>query len=232
MKLGIIIQARMSSERFPGKALYRLMGKPMLQYLVEKLEHCTLCDSIVVATSCESSDKPIRRFCEECGISCFEGSLEDVAGRFRAAAACYGFEAFVRVSGDSPLLDPVIVDRAIEVFLAGSFDLVTNVQERSFPKGQSVEVIRKSSFDAAYAGMLNHGDLEHVTRHFYSHPNFYAIHNIHSGKAYGGIQLSVDTPDDMTLVERILAQMRRPHWEYGIEDVLWLRERVLAEQRN
>ncbi|MEW6664756.1 MAG: NTP transferase domain-containing protein [Thermodesulfobacteriota bacterium] len=222
MKTGILIQARMSSERFPGKVLHEVNNKPMLQYLLERLEHGSHGLPLVVATSSEPSDAPILEFCTALGVTCFRGSLGDVAGRFREAAERYGFEAFVRVSGDSPLLDPTLVELAVRTFLEKGGDLVTNVQERTFPKGQSVEVVRKSSFDRACACMTEPADREHVTRYLYLHPESFVIHNLRFEEPCGEVHLSVDTPEDMDRFRRMVLSMERPHWEYDLRDALQL----------
>ncbi|MBN1106865.1 MAG: NTP transferase domain-containing protein [Deltaproteobacteria bacterium] len=227
-KMLAVVQARMSSKRLPGKALHPIQGKPMLLYLIERVRRCPSLDDLIVATSTEESDDVLAAFCAQWEIPCYRGSLADVSSRFKEILderAPYGC---LRVNGDSPLLDGTLIERAIGIFLGGEWDLVTNVQVRSYPKGQSVEVIRTETYQKAYAKMATEEEREHVTRYFYIHPQPYKIHNIHSGRNYGMIQLSVDTPEDMTLIEGILARMTRPHWEYGLEDVLRLREEVLA----
>ena len=135
MKIGAIIQARMSSERLPGKVLQQIAGKPMLQYLLERLEHCEVLDGLVVATSVDESDTPITSFCQRYGVSCYRGDLNNVAGRFNDVLDSYGFDAFVRINGDSPLLDQRLVDKAVELFKQHEADLATNALVRSYPKG-------------------------------------------------------------------------------------------------
>lgn len=220
MRIGTIIQARMSSSRFPGKVLHRVAGKPMLQYLLERLGRCASLDTVVVATSREESDTPVARFCEERGVPCHRGPLADVAGRFLGVMDRFGFDAFVRVTGDSPLLDPRIVDRAVGLFREAGADAVTNVLERSFPKGQSVEVFRSDVFRRGYGRMREARHFEHVTLFFYENARDYRIVNFSSGQDLGRVQLSVDTPEDMARFEAIVLRMDRPHCDYGWREIL------------
>jgi spore coat polysaccharide biosynthesis protein SpsF len=223
MKIGAIVQARMSSERLPGKILHRILNKPMLQYLLDGLKHCSVLDGLVVATSIEPTDEPIRAFCEAYDIYCFSGALEDVAGRFIGVIDSQEFDAFVRISGDSPLLDYRLVSKAVELFKSGGeYDIVTNTQRRSFPKGQSVEVIKSEKFKAIYPLMKTASEKEHVTTYFYSHQEQFSICNFESGMEYGQIQLSVDTHEDMIKIERLVSSMSKPHWEYSFEDLVKL----------
>jgi len=218
--VGAIIQARMNSDRYPGKVLFNVHGKPLLQYIMESLSMCNSLDQIVVATSVERTDDPLAEFCGFAGISCFRGPLQDVAGRFFGALSKYKFDGFVRVSGDSPLIDYRLVDKAVNIFESYNFDVVTNILERTFPKGQSVEVIRTAIFRSVYPLMETTEQLEHVTRFFYSHQKSFAIYNFESGEKYGDIQLSVDTEDDMRKFQSLVKLMRKPHWEYSFEEIV------------
>src|SRR4051812_43874007 len=115
MRINAVIQARLSSERLPGKALRRMAGRPMLEYVVESLAHARLIDEIVLATSIDTADDALATFAAERGIVCVRGDLDDVAGRLLGTARTLGADAFVRVNGDSPLLDPRLVDRGIDL---------------------------------------------------------------------------------------------------------------------
>lgn len=212
----------MSSRRLPGKVLEEVGGRPLLAYLLERLEHSRGSLTIVVATSLDPTDDPIASYCKEYGIRCFRGSLEDVAGRFVDLIKEYSFDAFVRISGDSPLLDQELVDKGIGLFLEGGHDLVSNVLVRTFPKGQSVEVIDAKVFIDAYPHMETRSEKEHVTPFFYKRSDKYRIRLFKSGRDYSSLQLSVDTREDMNRFRSILMSMKRPHWTYGMEDIISL----------
>ena len=221
MKTGLIVQARMTSERLPGKVLCNVRGKVLLQYLLESLRHCSV-DDIIVATSELASDNRIAEFCDSFGVSCARGSLEDVAGRFLSIVEEREYGSFVRICADSPLMDYRIVNRAVDVFQAGPFDLVTNTLERTFPIGQSVEVIRSSVFRAEYPSMTLPQDKEHVTAYFYRNSDRFEIHNFESGRDLGNVRLSVDTPEDLERFEFILSAMTREPVEYTFEQCAML----------
>lgn len=220
MRIGAVVQARMTSERLPGKVLREVAGRPLLGYLLERLARCPALDAVVVATSTDPTDAPVERFCRERGVACYRGSLSNVARRFRDALDAHGLDAFVRVSGDSPLLDPALVGRGVRLFRAGAFDLVTNVHPRSYPPGQSVEVVGREGFRRACVAMHEADEREHVTLHFYRHPGRFRIENFAAARDYGGLRLTVDTADDLARLEAIVAAMTRPHWEYGLDDLV------------
>lgn len=226
MIIGIIVQARMSSMRLPGKVLRPLLGKPMMQYTLERLERARSIDRLVVATSVEPSDDPVEKFCKTYGAECYRGPLNNVSQRFVDVIGLCHLDVFVRVCADSPFMDQAIVDQAVEIFRKGKFDMVTNTLTRSFPKGQSVEVVDAEVFRAAYARMKGSDDFEHVTRYFHAHNDEFRIHNFSAKDDNSGVQLSVDTPEDFQIAGKIIDAMDRPHWQHGFNDILKLRQQV------
>jgi len=218
MKTIAIVQARMSSNRLPGKVLRLVEGKSLLAYLLESLRRCHSLGQIVVATSIEESDDPIAAACRGLGVLCFRGPLEDVAGRFRMLLDVCPCDCFVRANGDSPLLDYRLVDRGVGLFGGGDYDLVTNTWPRTFPRGQSVEVVQTDVFKEACGRMTEPEDKEHVTRFFYRHASEFRIHNFESGRDFGGLHMAVDEQRDFEAFEAAVQRMNKPHWEYPLDE--------------
>jgi spore coat polysaccharide biosynthesis protein SpsF len=204
MRVGAIVQARFSSQRLPGKVLRPLCGKPLLAHLVERLRRSAALDVIAIATSTETSDDAVAAFCAGAEIPCHRGPLEDVLGRIRAAARQLELDGILRVSGDSPLLDPALVRQAVKLFRRGGWDLVTNVQVRSFPKGQSVEIIAAGALDDAAKKARTAAEREHVTPYLYANSELFRIRNLVARVARPTLQLSVDTAEDFQRIESIL----------------------------
>ncbi|MGD0534544.1 MAG: NTP transferase domain-containing protein [Methanoregula sp.] len=219
MRFGAIIQARLSSQRCPGKVLKTVVEKPLLQYIIERLKQCDDIDSIVIATSTETSDNPIGSFCTNYNIPCMRGSLENVAGRFNDVLKHYPWDAFVRVNGDSPMIDQSLIKKGIDKFREDNFDIVTNVFPRSYPPGQSVEIIRSDTFRKTYPLMNKQEYFEHVTPYFYQNSQKFSIFNFHSEINYGNLHLAIDTPQDFQVFSTIVSKMKAPHWEYHLSDI-------------
>lgn len=228
MRIGAIIQARMGSRRLPGKVLRQVAGKPVLGYLLERLAHCRAVDAVVVATSREAEDAPLAEFCREWGVACHRGALDDVAGRFKEVLDLYPFDGFVRLSGDSPLLDQRLVDTGVQLFREGHAELVTNISLRTYPQGQSVEVLRADTFRRGYARLREQEDREHATQFFYKHGADFAILNFAAERDYSHLHLSVDTAHDLERFAAVVARLDRPHWQYGWRELVQLHEEVGA----
>ena len=201
--------------------MYSINGKPLLDYLVNNLI-CNYNGNIYIATSDQSSDDEIERYCNKLGVPCFRGQLEDVANRMLSAAHYFHLSEFVRINGDSPLIDPKIIALAADIYLGGDFDLVTNTYPRSFPIGQSVEVIRTSTLENVYQKMSNIDEFEHVTRYYYNHSNELKIKNFQNQEDLSSYRLVVDTPEDLNRLKKILGSLTKPHTDYTLDELIEL----------
>jgi spore coat polysaccharide biosynthesis protein SpsF len=218
IRVGAIVQARMSSQRLPGKVLTPLAGRPALDWLLERLDHARSLDAIVVATSEDPSDDAVATFCARRGVACHRGPLDDVAGRVLGAARANDLDGFARVSGDSPLLDQRLVDHGVELFRASRVDLVTNVRPRTFPPGQSVEVVRTATLAGVYEAAGSSDDREHVTGPLYE--GGFRVVRFEADSPRTSPSLTLDTSDDRERLERCLAGFDRPHHLVGWEECL------------
>lgn len=224
MRIAAVVQARMSSRRLPGKVLREIRGAPLLQYVVERLARAERAGPVIVATSYGREDDAVAAFCERRGLPCHRGPLDDVASRFLGVATEHRLDAIVRVSADSPLIDREVVERVVDAYTAARPDLATNVYPRTFPRGESVEVIAVGALRRARDETADAYDLEHVTPFFYLHPERFTIRNVSADQDQGQRSLAVDTAEDLERLESIFARMTRPHWDYGYEELLDLDE--------
>lgn len=225
-----VVTARRTSRRLPGKVLQLINGRPMLSYIVERLRSVKRLDAIVIATSTDSSDDPVMAFAESAGLACWRGELSDVLGRVRGAAAAYEADAIVRISGDSPLLDPAIIRNAINRFLDGTADLVTNVFPRSYPKGQSVEILSREALERLDIEAVQPEDREHVTRYAYRHPDRFKIQNFSSPRPRPDLQLSVDTPADLERVTALIGACNNASEFPAVDRLIELADEIVAAQ--
>jgi spore coat polysaccharide biosynthesis protein SpsF len=138
MKTVIIVQARMTSTRLPGKVLLPLGGEPMLTRLVQRLRRVRRADAIVIATTTNASDDAIVALCEHLGVASHRGSEHDVLSRYAEAAALHQADVVVRVTSDCPLIDPALIDRLIEDFAQGDCDYVSNMLPPTWPYGMAL----------------------------------------------------------------------------------------------
>ena len=102
----------------------------------------------------------------------------------------------MRLSADSPLLDYKLVDTMIVSSKKKNFDIFTNVFPRTFPKGQSIEIIKTSTFLSIKNKSLNREEKEHLTKYFYNNHLKFKVYNHYNDINYSDFNFSVDTMMD------------------------------------
>lgn len=222
-KTGIVILSRFSSSRLPGKALLKIKGKPVLSYIIEKVEQVVSNERIIVATSTEASDNAIVEFAEGYGVSCYRGSLENVAKRFYEASRNLECQYACRINGDNIFLDIHVLQQMLEKAQTGEYDFLSNVKDRTFPKGMSVEIVNLNYYRKLLPEInANAYYREHVMVYLYDtlekRRHFY-LKNTAMPDA-GGLQLALDTPEDFNRASWIIDNIDIPHYQISMRELL------------
>ena len=235
MRTVIIVQARMTSTRLPGKVLKTVLDKPLLEYQIERLRRIKLADEIVIATTTNDADQPIVDFCNRLDLPFFRGSEEDVLSRYYGAAVQYKADVVVRVTSDCPVIDPVLSDEAIRCFLEhnNSYDYLRLFQ---YPRGLDTEVFTFKALEECYFEAIEKPDREHVTPFLYRHSERYKIKYMSPSLDYSHHRWTVDTPEDFELIKLLIEELypikkmfdyvdildvlaKKPDWYYINEEV-------------
>lgn len=198
-----VIQARIGSTRLPGKALLDIEGKPMLQRVIERTNLAPLLNGVVVAIP--EGDESLLRLTASLSIPCYLGSSLDVLDRTYQAATWVRATTVVRITADCPLIDWEVINGAIQFFLLGDYEYVTN--RPSYPDGADIEVISIGALNRAWVTATSPYDREHVTPYIQSHPDDFRIGNMAYDIDISHIKLSVDTIEDLELVRQIYREL-------------------------
>lgn len=194
-----IIQARSSSNRLKNKILLKVKNKPLIWHVVNSVQKSKNVKKIIVATSKDKSDDYLVKYMKKNRMNYYRGSLNNVAERLCTVAEKNKSKFFLRINGDSPLLDKRIIDQSIKLFKKlkfNEFDLITNIFPRTFPSGQSVEIIKTSSLRKILKFKLSILNQEHVTRYFYKKSKDFKIKNFVSSLTFEKKKYSIDTIQD------------------------------------
>jgi len=218
----IIVQARMTSTRLPGKVLLPLAGEPMLTRLVQRLRRVRRASGIVIATTTNATDNPIAALCETLGVPCHRGSEHDVLSRYADAAREHSADVVVRITSDCPLIHPALIDQVIATYEEGDSDYVSNMLPPTWPYGMAVEVFSAAALAQAHAEATQAAEREHVTPFIYWHPERYRLRNVASPVDLSHHRWTVDTPEDYELVRRLFESLIPAHPEFTQADVLAL----------
>lgn len=208
-----IIQARMSSQRLPGKVLLPLPSATypdlrVLDWVFRRTRAASLIDDVVVATSTDLRDDPLAEYCHAAGYSVHRGSLSDVLGRFVTALEAHPADVVVRLTGDCPLVDPVIIDSVVRAHLSTASDFTANrlppPHTRSFPIGLDVEVVNGVGLTMLDQVVSDRAQREHVLPYLYENPERFKITVLNSERDAGDVRWTVDTPEDLVAVSHLV----------------------------
>lgn len=210
----IIIQARMSSTRLPGKIMKNLACKPMLWHVVERCLNSKAADRVIVATTTNKEDDTVEKFCKENNFFYYRGSSDNVLSRYYEAAKIRqpadGAFDIVRVTGDDPLTDPAIIDKCVEALHKSGADYLSNINpERTFPRGLDVEVFTFAALEKARREAKENYEREHVTPYIWENKKkeFIIGKAVIADKNYNrDYRLAVDYPEDFALMEKIYSK--------------------------
>jgi len=214
----------MTSTRLPGKVLKTVLGKPLLEYQIERLQRVRLADAVVIATTTNDTDDPIVALCDRLSVPCVRGSEEDVLGRYYEGAIAHQADVIVRVTSDCPLIDPAIIDQAIQYYLdpARPWDYVSNTRTRTYPRGMDTEVFSAQALGTAFQEATEQPDREHVTPFLYHHGDRFRLGSVTAAHNHSHHRWTVDTSEDFELIRRMLEALYpdRPH--FTLEEALSL----------
>lgn len=222
MKIVASIEARMTSTRLPGKVLLPIMGKSMLEYLIERVRESKKIDQIVVATTNNDDDDPIVDLCNRVGIASYRGSENDVLDRVLNAVKSVNGDIIVELTGDCPLLDPIIIDETIDFYLKNNFDYVSNCLSRTFPIGYDTQVFSFKVLERVHSITQDPADREHVSLFIYEHPEIFSLWNIRSNlsQKWWSARLTVDTKEDFLVISSIFEALYPKFRIFGLDHVI------------
>ena len=228
MKTVAIIQARMGSNRFPGKVLKLILGRPMLWYIVERVRAVPSIAEVVVAVPDDPANEILRRFCAENQIALFAGSETDVLDRYYRAAQQFKADPVIRITADCPLADPQLIDELIQRYASGSYDHIgvaagagaQLLDKRRFPDGLDAECFAFSVLDRAWREATDPRDREHVTRYMWNNKEIFHCGVLTADVVYPKLRLTVDHPEDFELVTKIYESLYNEGKPFELSDIV------------
>jgi len=209
----------MSSARFPGKVLSQIQGLSLVEIIYRRVAGCLgPSDQLVLVTSTDPADDLLEITAHEIGLPVFRGSLSDVLGRVIDAASCLDADGVVRLNGDSPMVEPGIVDEAVDIMRRSPVDLVSTKGNGCLPYGIGAEVIAVETLRKVHQ-YASQSEKEHVTKVLYNSPGFDVFYlPCMNWPSRSSLQLTIDRRRDLrilsdTLNERGLDVLTCHYWE-------------------
>ena len=214
-----ILQARMSSSRLPNKVLKKVKGKELLAYECERILKSKKFDKLSIATSTDKSDDAIVEFAKNNNFDLFRGDLEDVQARYYMCAKEVKEKEkienlhIIRVTGDCPVIDPLVIDKVIEKYEDGNFDYVSNTLKPTYPDGMDIEIFSFEALKDAYYNANLKSQREHVTLYIKDSDKFKKF-NYEAKVDFSHLRLTVDEREDFELIKNILENFKNIDFTY------------------
>jgi spore coat polysaccharide biosynthesis protein SpsF len=227
MRRVVVVAARMSSTRLPGKVLLDLAGRPMLQRQIERLRRCARVDDIVVATTTNAADDPVVALAGALDVRWYRGSEHDVLARHVGAARAADADLIVRVTSDCPLIDPEETDAVIGALeqRRATCDYASNRLEPHLPRGLDTEALWRDALERTGRMATSRPAREHVTWFCYAErPDLFALHSVRGSHDAHDLRWTVDTPEDLAMVRGIFAGLGLAERPAALGEVIaWVR---------
>ena len=213
----------MRSSRLPRKMLLDLVEKPVILWVLTRLNRAQSLNDIVLATTDEPEDDPLAKTVADAGFTVFRGSEENVRQRVVDAQRFMKSDITVEICGDCPLLDPTLVDLAVDTFLANDCDVVSCGTHQSYPQGTEVQVFATDALAAIAERTDDPVTKEHVSLYFHENKDVYrtidlvAPRSLHSPH----LRLQLDYEEDLRLIREIYRILLPRHGEvFGVREVI------------
>lgn len=218
------IQARLGSTRLPGKVLASVLGKPLIEYQIERIRRSKIINRVVITTTTNPQDDVIAELAQRIGCECFRGSQDDVVGRVLGSLYQFEIEVNAEFQGDNSIPDPQVIDRVLGYYLdhCDDFDYVTNALKTTYPPGLEVSVYPRAVLADAETRIVDPKLREYVGIHIYQKPHLYRVKNLVAPPEFTrpNLHLEVDTTEDFELIAAIYEHFMPTNPEFLLADVI------------
>jgi len=221
-EIKVIIQARMSSSRLPGKVLKEVAGRPLLDYMVERVSFSRLIDQVIIATTLSSQDDKISQWCRKQSVAFYQGDENDVLSRYYEAARKFQASIIVRLTSDCPLIDPGVIDQVVQAYLdRPKIEFVSNTVPLPclYPDGMDVEVFDIDTLTKAHKQAQLPSEREHVTFYMWKTGKF-STFRLDPGKDISQYRFCVDYPQDFEVIKEILSRLYQDNPRFSMYDLI------------
>ena len=177
-----IIPVRVSSSRLPGKALLPIgSSNTLIEHVISRVKQSKFCNNIILATSTSEHDSILVDIARSVGVNIYRGSLDNVFSRFQHIASRCSTDYILRINGDCPYIDPLIIDLVcLTSLLNPSLQYISSTLDNTWPIGQHVESIKSDVVSSIPMHSLTDIELEHVTPYIYNNPLTYNCYGVPS----------------------------------------------------
>lgn len=230
-----VIQARLSSTRLPKKVLADILGKPMIWHIVNRMKAIPSLSKIVISTTNNENDEPLREFAKSINIPFYAGSENDILDRLYQTGKKFNATALVKVNADCPLIDPDIIKTAIDQYCTvhPRPDLIENSIPNTFPEGLQFGIFNFITLSNLWHIVKDPFWREFIYMYIIENRTKYSVINIVNNENLSNMRWTVDYPEDLEFVRKIYANLYTKNNLFTLNDILlFLRQNPEIQKIN
>lgn len=221
LKTCALIQVRMSSSRFPGKALCDIDGITTTEHVINSLKMSRKIDEIILATSIDPGDDPLEALAKENNISFFRGYLNNIAKRFLGASQKFNADMIVRITGDCPFVSYELVDLLIDSHLKTNADY-SGFETGKLPVGVGSEVFSVKALKRLVQFDMDFDYSEYMTFYFKNNPQVFSISivSVPNEFQYPEYRLTFDYKEDLKMFNQLSLKIKEKNLARSLSNIL------------
>lgn len=200
MRIGCIIQARLTSKRFPNKVLKKIRNKSIIEIVHDRAKKINKIDKVIFVIPKNKRNNKLEKFLKKKKIEYSKGNEKNVLSRYYKAAKKFNLDIIIRVTSDCPLWDPYLCNKMLKYFLRNNYDYLSNILKRSYPVGLDCEIFTMNTLKKTFKKAKSKYDLEHVTT-FMRNPKKFKIKNFFQNKKIEKQRWTLDYPLDLEFIK-------------------------------
>lgn len=204
MKTVIIVQARMTSSRLPGKVLLPLGERTVLGQVLYRCQQIVGVDSVCCAIPTGAIHDVLVREAKQYKAIVYRGSEEHVLERYYHAALALQADIVMRITSDCPLISPEVCSQVLKAHKESAVDYTSNNMPPSWPHGWDCEVFHFKALEKAYYDASLDEEKEHVTPWIRKHLKTQNVANP-KGNFYH-LRVTLDTEEDYGRIQKIIQE--------------------------
>ena len=228
-KIGVIIQARSGSTRLPNKVMLPLpvgSERTIISEIIERVKDVSEISNVIVATSISKVNDDLESYIDSLKVECYRGSENDVLSRFYEIVIKHNFGYVIRLTGDNPIVDNLLLKEFISNFISNDLDYSCS---NNLPLGCNFEMMKASEIIKAYENTEDLFDKEHVTpyiKRYAKKTEDFLFNNI---GVINNLRLTIDYASDYAFINLIYTMLKDKSKSVKniinlIEGNLWLLE--------
>ena len=196
-----IVQARLGSTRLPYKMMLSLHGKPIIEWVIHRIQKSKLLDELVVAIPLTEDNDLLEKYINELGVKVYRGSESNVLDRFYKSVENENCSEIVRICADNPLIDGNEIDNLIKFFVENPCDYAYNhiPKNNMYPDGFGAEIISFDMLQYLYKVVETQHHKEHCLSYITENKENFDIKTfnpIEKELHYPNMRFDIDTFDD------------------------------------